>query len=212
MLHVRLNLITADPLRLGDAIKYIEAEVRPAVEGQVGNLGMSLQVNSELGVAILESFWVSGDALRDSEKIVAPSRREAVRRAAGTVTVERYRVPIFEQEAPSRSGAGVRLTRMDTEPSKLEDAIEAFGDTAVPWLADTDGFCSALLFTDSSSGRMISETVWRDPQALAASRSAAAAIRVDAVAAIRVDAVAATGCVIRAVEEYSLVFSSARKA
>ena len=41
-----------------------------------------------------------------------------------------------------------------------------------------------------------------DPTALAASRSAAAAIRVDAVAA--------TGSAIRAVEEYQLAFTSVR--
>ena len=205
MLHVRLNLITADPQRLGDAIKYMEAEVRPAVEMQRGNLGISLQVNPELGVAVLESFWVSADALRDSERIVAPARLEAVRLAnTGTVTVERYRVPVFELEGPMPGGAGVRLTRMDVERSKIENAVEVFGDTAVPWLAETEGFCSALLLVDHGSGRSISQTVWQDAQALAASRSTAAAVRVDAVAA--------TDCVIRAVEEFSLVFSSVRKA
>ena len=50
---------------------------------------------------------------------------------------------------------------------------------------------------------MISETIWRSHEALAASRSVAAAVRVDAVGS--------TGCVIRAVEEYGLVFSSAWK-
>ena len=50
---------------------------------------------------------------------------------------------------------------------------------------------------------MISETIWNSPQALAASRSAAAAVRVDMVES--------AGCVIQAVDEYGLVFSSARK-
>ena len=204
MLHVRLNLITADPLRLGDSIKYIEDEVRPAVESQPGNLGISLQANPELGVAILESFWASHDMLLDSERIVAPSRREAVRRATGTVAVERYRVPIFELEGPMTGGSGVRLTRMDVDRLRVEDAVEVFGDTAVPWLADTEGFCSTLLFVDHNSGHLISQTVWRDLQTLAGSRSAAAAMRVHTVEA--------TGCVIRAVEEHSMVFSSARKA
>ena len=81
--------------------------------------------------------------------------------------------------------------------------MTAFGDVTVPWLADTEGFCSTLLFIDRSSGRSMVETVWRDPEALAASRIAAAAIRVDTVRA--------TNCVIRSVEEYQLVFSSARK-
>jgi hypothetical protein len=201
---MRFNLITADPLRLGDVVKFIEAEVHPEVESQPGSLGMSLYTNPDLGVAILESFWVSHDALRISEHVVAPSRREVVRRAAGTVSVERYRVPVFEREAPPRAEAGLRLTRMDVEPSRVEDGVEAYGDTVVPWLADTEGFCSALLLVDRNTGHSISEAIWRNPPALAASRSVAAAVRVDAVAT--------TGCVIRAVEEYGLVFSSARKA
>ena len=203
MLHVRHNLITADPALLGDSVKFMENEVRPAVEGQPGNLGLSLQVNPELGLAILESFWVSGDALRVSEHAVAPSRAAAVRRAAGTVTVERYAVPVFELEVPLRSGEGVRVTRMDVAPSAVEDTIEVIGDTAVPRLADTEGFCSALFFIDRTAGHSIFETSWRDPQALAGSRSTAAAVRVDTVLA--------TSGVIRAVEEYQMMFSSARK-
>ena len=203
MLHVRHNLITADPALLGDSVKFMENEVRPAVEGQPGNLGVSLQVNPELGLAILESFWVSGDALRVSEHAVAPSRAAAVRRAAGTVTVERYAVPVFELEVPLRSGEGVRVTRMDVAPSAVEDTIEVIGDTAVPRLADTEGFCSALFFIDRTAGHSIFETSWRDPQALAGSRSTAAAVRVDTVLA--------TNGVIRAVEEYQMMFSSARK-
>jgi hypothetical protein len=203
MLHVRHNLITADPALLGDSVKFMENEVRPAVEGQPGNLGLSLQVNPELGLAILESFWVSGDALRASEHAVAPNRAAAVRRAAGTVTVERYAVPVFELEAPLRSGEGVRVTRMDVAPSAVEDTIEVIGDTAVPRLADTEGFCSALFFVDRTAGHSIFETSWRDPEALAGSRSTAAAVRVDTVLA--------TNGVIRALEEYQMMFSSARK-
>src|SRR5580698_1842376 len=203
MLHVRLNLITADPIRLGDSVKFVENEVRPMVESQPGNLGMAMKLNPDIGVAILESFWVSGDALRASERMAAPNRAAAVRRASGTVAVERYSVPVFEREAPLHSGEGVRVTRLDVQPGAVEDTVAAFGDVTVPWLADTEGFCSTLLFIDRTSGRSVVETVWRDREALAASRSAAAAIRVNTVRA--------TNGVIRSVEEYQLVFSSARK-
>ena len=57
---------------------------------------------------------------------------------------------------------------------------------------------------DERTGHSISETVWRDEQALAGSRSVAAAIRVETVAS--------TDGVVRAVEEYGLVSTSARKA
>src|SRR6202035_4447606 len=113
-----------------------------------------------------ESFWVSGDALRVSERVVAPSRAAAVRRATGTVTVERYAVPVFELEAPLRRGEGVQVTRMDVAPSAVEDTIEVIGDTAVPRLADIEGFCSALFFIDRSAGHSIIETLWRGPHGL----------------------------------------------
>jgi hypothetical protein len=204
MLRVRFNLITAGPPRIGDCARYIEAEVRAGVESLPGSLGTSLYLSPDTAVAIFQSFWSSRTALVQSEEAVAPTRREAVRRAAGTVTVERYRVPVFELEAGLFPGAGVRLSRMDIEPARVPDAVEAYGDTAVPRLAETDGFCSALLLADQTSGHSISETIWRDPEALAASCSLAAEVRADLAAA--------AGWVIRAAEEYRLAFSSARKA
>ena len=204
MEHVRFNLITADPARLGESITFIESEVRPQVDSQPGSLGTSLYTDPAHGLAILESFWASDNAMAASEHTVSPQRREAVRRAAGTVSVERYQVPVFELEAPLSTGAGLRLTRMDIEPSRIDDAIEAYGDTAVPWLADNAGFCSALLLVDERTGHAISETVWQNAEALVASRSVAAAIRVETVEA--------TDCVVRAVEEYGLVATSARRA
>jgi hypothetical protein len=203
VLQARRNLITADPPRLQDSVDYIQAQVRPAVEAMAGSLGMSLYANPELGVAVLESFWASSRALLRSEEAAAAMRDDAARRALGTVSVERYLVPVFELEAAPATGAGVRLARMDIKPSRLEDAVETYGDTAVPALAETEGFCSTLLLVDLSTGRSISETVWRSDKALAASRAAAAEVRVEAVTS--------AGWVIRGVEEYELVFSSARK-
>jgi hypothetical protein len=102
VLQVRFNLITADPLRLGDSLKFIEAEVRPVVESLPGSLGISLYANPELGVAIVESFWASRVALVQSEEMVSPGRQEAVRRAGGTVAVG--------AKVARRSRCGVRVT------------------------------------------------------------------------------------------------------
>jgi hypothetical protein len=203
VLQARFNLITADPARIGELVKFVKAEVRPVVENAPGSLGLSCYADPEVGVAVLESFWASREALAESEQMVSPARHEAVERATGTVSVERYRVPVFEREAPLAAGAGLRLTRMDIEPSGVEDAVESYGDTVVPQVAEAEGFCAALLLVHQSTGHCISETIWRTPEALAASRSPAAEVRVDMAAS--------TGGVIRAVEEYGLIFSSARK-
>jgi hypothetical protein len=119
-----------------------------------------------------------------------------------TVSVERHEVASSTRITRPPPGAGVRLTRVDVDPAKVPFAIAAFEDTAVPWLTETDGFCQALALVHRRSGRGIVETVWRDAAALAASRSAAAAIRADAIAA--------TDSVIRALEEFRLEYTSVR--
>ena len=203
-MHVRLTLLTMDPLRFGEAEQYIEQEARPLVEGEPGNLGMALKVKRPLGVAIIETYWVSGDAMRESDKNVRSTREEAAHRANGTHSVEHFQVASIEKVAPWEPGCGVRVTRADTTPAKLDEAVAAYEDTALPWLTETPGFCGALLLAHRGTGHTVSETLWQDENALAESRSVAAAIRVDTVKA--------SDSAIRSLEEYHLGFSSARPA
>jgi heme-degrading monooxygenase HmoA len=203
VLHLRLNLIAAGPPVLDECVGYIRSELGPAVERQPGSLGISLLISPRLGVAALESFWASAQALRAGEQATASLRAALAGRVGVSMTDEQYRILVFERRAPLRGGEAVRLTRMKAKPSAVEDVTEAFGDSAVPWLAETPGFRAALLFVDPDSGQLISQTVWRGPQARAASPSTAAVIQADVLNA--------ADCVIRAVEDYSLVFSSARK-
>jgi hypothetical protein len=221
VLHVEVSRIAGDRLRLGDVISYLTSEACPAVERQPGSLGTSLLIAAQDGALGLESFWASHGALAAGENVVGASVREAARRAQGAVTRERYQVLVFEREAPLGGGQGVRVTPVSIEPvkaedaiapmsakssrrSNIEDAVAWYADTAVPSLADTSGFCAALLYADWAAGRLISETVWQDLDALAASRRSATAGEAAAAEAINGVPGAST--------EYQLVFSSARPA
>jgi hypothetical protein len=203
-LHVEVSLLTADPDRFKDALSYIERDARPLVEDQPGSRGASLIANDELAVAVASWFWVSGDAMRESEKTVSAIYSEEVKRGAGTVSVEHFQVASYVQVKRPQAGAGVRLTRMDTQPPRIDEAITAYEDVALPWLTESEGFVGAGLYVHRRTGRSILETIWLDAQALAASRKAATAIRVDMVSA--------TESEIRAVEEYRLVFNTVRSA
>ena len=131
MLHVRLNRLTSDPDRLGESISFIESEVRDRVYSRPGGRGLSLHTNPVLGTAVIESFWISGDALRASEQTVSSGRRQAARLAAGIVAVERFQLPVFERDAPLEPDARLLLTRMDIEPILSADcavrALEEYG-------------------------------------------------------------------------------------
>jgi heme-degrading monooxygenase HmoA len=203
MLHARLDVITVEPPGLGECVTYIETKSRPTLEGMHGSLGLSVLTSPESSVAVLESFWASHDALRASEPAATALRDELAGQAGRTVNVERYEVPVFEQEAPVRGTEAARLTRIEVKPSAVTDVIEAFGDSAVPWLAESPGFCGALLFADRASGYVISQTLWQDTRARAASPSTAAVVQADLLETAH--------CVIGGVDDYTLVFSSARK-
>jgi hypothetical protein len=141
--HVHVSRISGDPLRLSDAVSYLASEVRPAVERQHGSLGTALLISPEAGAARFESFWAPGSPLARDETRDETSVREAARRAGGTVTAERYEVLVFERTEPLDAGRWVRMTPMDAGPSqraKIEDTVTWYGDTAVPQLADTNGF------------------------------------------------------------------------
>ena len=204
MMHVRVSLITTDPQVLAGCIGYLETEAGPVLASQHGSLGLSLLTGQEGAVAIVESFWARHDAFWLSAGADALVRGELARRVKRPVTAEDYEVPVFERGAPLRGGEAVRLTRVEVKLPGMLDVIEVYGDTAVPQLADTPGFCGALLFAAPARGHLISQTVWRDLVARAASPSMARIIRSEVLAE--------EGCEIRAVEDYTLVFNSARKA
>jgi len=203
MLHIRLSRIAAEPPALDECVSYIEREVRPALEGLRGSLGISVLADREEGAAIFGSVWASSLLMSASEETEGPLRTELAKRAGGPVTAEDYEIAIFEQEAQLRSGQAVRLTPIQVKPSQVLDVIGVVGDIAVPSLAETPGFCGALLFAHRESGRLISETVWGDPRARATAPSVAAIIRAEVPDE--------TGGEIRAIADYSLVFSSMRE-
>ncbi len=203
MMHVRVSPITTDPQVLAGCLGYLEAEGRPVLESRPGSLGLWLLAGQD-GVAIVESFWATHSAFWLSAEVDAQVRGELTRRVKRTVTAEDYQVPVFEQGTPLRSREAVRLTRVEVKPPGVPDVIDVYGDTAVPWLADTPGFRGALLFAAPARGQLISQTLWRDPAARAVSPGLAEMIRPEILAE--------EGCEIRTAEDYSLVFSSLRKA
>ena len=206
MLHTRLNQITVDAAAMDACASYIEREIRPALEARVGHLGISVLEDRERGMAIFGSVWATSSEMSGSEDNEVPPRADLARLAGGPVAVEEYQIPVFElvdREALPHRGRPVRLTRIQVKPSQVDDVVEVVGEYAMPSLIETPGFRDALLFADPASGRLISETVWRDPRARAAAPSVAAIVRAEVPDR--------AGSEISAVEDYTLAFSTVRE-
>ena len=198
-MYARLTLHTADPARLSEVISHYEHDVRMDLTHQPGSRGISVLVNDDLGVALVEAYWATEDAMRANDaSFVRPVHDAAF--FGATVSIEHYEVARFVHVAPARAGAAVSLTRLDIEATGLDDVLAAYDDLAVESLAGSDGFCTAVLLVDRQSGRAVVETMWRDGEALVAARGPAAARRLEAVKGGNVT--------VRGIDQYRLDFHS----
>ena len=160
---------------------------------------MSLYANTEVGVAVLESFWASRAALigeRADYRATAQGHDPAchgycMRRAIPGSRFRTGGAAGYRGGAPAHGG--MEGCGRGSRPRTRQKAMGHRRTGA----SGNCGFCGALLLVDWNSGHSISETIWDSPQTLAASRSVAARVRVETVKS--------TGCVIRALEEYDLV-------
>lgn len=197
-MYARLTLHTADPARLSEVISHYEHDVRMDFTHQPGSRGMSVLVNDDLGVALVEAYWATEDAMRTNDaSFVRPVHDAAF--FGATVSIEHYEVARFVHVAPAGPGAAVSLTRLDIEATGLDDVLAAYGDAAGP-LTGSDGFYTAVLLVDRQSGRAVVETMWRDGEALVAASGAAAARRLEAVKGGNVT--------VRGIDQYRLDFHS----
>lgn len=202
-MYVRMNMLSGDPERLAEAARYLSGTVRPHVEAQPGNRGLTFFVNADLGLCVTASYWDSVDAMTASEQAVQVSRKELTELIRGTVTVGHFEVPVFARRIRPPSGAGVRMVRLEVSPGTVDSIIEEFRNTSVPALMDMPGLCSAELLADRVTGRCTILATWESAEALAASRAPSARLRAT-VAAV-------TNAQVRSVEEYRLEFSSVRE-
>jgi hypothetical protein len=197
--YARFSLHTADPKRLDEVISHYEDDVRTVFAHEPGYRGMSVLVNDDLGVALVEAYWGTEKEMRSNDVTFADPVHDAAFFGA-TVSIEHYEVASFVHAAPAHPGATVSITRLHTEPTSADDVRAAYGGIGLASLAASDGLCTAVRFVDPQSGKGVVETIWRDGPALVAARGAAAERRLEAASAKTVT--------VLGMEQYRLDFHS----
>jgi hypothetical protein len=197
--YARFTLHTADPKRLDEVINHYEEDVRTVFTHEPGYRGLSVLVNDDLGVALVEAYWGTEKEMRSNDTTFANPVHDAAFFGA-TVSIEHYEVARFVHAAPARPGAAVTLTRLETEPTSPDEVRAAYGGIDLAPLAAGEGFRTAVLFVDPQSGHGVAETIWRDVPAMVAARGVAAERRLQATSARAVT--------VRGIEHYRLDFHS----
>jgi len=91
--------------------------------------------------------------------------------------VEEWEIALMHRDHPSHDGACVRVTWMQRDPSEVDQALEYMRTSALPTIEAYQGFCSASLLVDRSSGRLVASVTLDDRAALDRTREQAGQLR-----------------------------------
>jgi len=176
-MFARSTTITGDPGKVDAGITYIRDEVMPAITSMDGCIGLSLLANRDSGRCIATSSWSSEEAMQATESRVVPMRTRGEEIFGGPVTVDQWEIAVMHREHEAREGSWCRVTWLQGDLSEIERTLDFFKHTVLPKLEESEGFCSASLLIDRSSGRCCSTARYDSKATLEATREIAAAMR-----------------------------------
>jgi hypothetical protein len=78
----------------------------------------------------------------------------------GSAQVEEWEIAILHRDHHARQGARARAIWLETDPDRLDSAIEVYKSQSLPGMERLEGFCSASLMIDRTSGRGVSSVTF----------------------------------------------------
>jgi hypothetical protein len=176
--HARSTTIQAQTSSIDDGIAYMRDDLMPQLEDIDGYVGISLLVDRESGRCIITAAYESEDAMHAAAEKAKQLRSQAAERFGGEVQkIEEWEIGVLHRDHQSADGACVRATWIKVPPDQTNRAIEFYKDSVLPSLEGLEGFCSASLLMDRSSGRAVSSTTFDSREAMDSNREQAKELR-----------------------------------
>lgn len=176
-MYARSTTVHAQPSNIDAGIAYIRDEVMPALQAMGGCVGLSLLVDRETGRCIATSAWETEDAMRTSTEQALPLRERAGEIFGGDVTVDQWEVGVLHRDHHSGDGACVRVTWLKVPRDGADRAVGFYRSEVLPAIEGLDGFCSASLLINRSTGRAVSSTTFDSREAMDRNREQAGELR-----------------------------------
>jgi quinol monooxygenase YgiN len=173
----RTTTIEARPDAVDAGIAYVRTEVMPALRAMDGCVGLSLLADRESGRCIATTAWESAEAMRAAAERVAPVRERAAAAFGGTPVVDEWELAVVHRDHRAGAGAGVRATWLRARPEQFDQAVAFYRAEVLPSLEELEGFCSASLMIDRTSGRAVSSVSFDSIGAMNRTRDQARSLR-----------------------------------
>jgi heme-degrading monooxygenase HmoA len=176
--HARSTTIQAQTSSIDDGIAYMRDDLMPELENVDGYVGISLLVDRESGRCIITAAYESEDAMHAAADKAKELRSEAANRFGGEVQeIQEWEIGVLHRDHQSAQGACVRATWIKVPPDQADRSIEFYKDSVLPSLEGLEGFCSASLLMDRSSGRGVSSATFDSRDAMERNQDQAQELR-----------------------------------
>lgn len=169
-MYARTTTYQARPEMVEPGITYVRDAAIPMVEQIPGCIGQSMLVDRELGRCIVTAAWQSHRLMDASTQRVQPMRDQATEILGASLVHEEWEIAVLHRDHASRAGACARVTWMGAEPGRLEEAVRLYRTTMLPAFEHQDGYCSASLFVDRDTARLVSTVTFDSRESLRRTR------------------------------------------
>lgn len=169
-MYARSTTIRSQPSAIDAGIAFVRDEVMPKVQAVDGCVGVSLLVDRQSGRCIFTSAWETEQALRSGLELVQPMRARAEDMFGGLRKAEQWEIAAVHRDHHAGDGACVRATWVQVDPARMDDGIEMYKTSVLPALADLEGFCSASLMVNRSTGSAVSSVGFDSREAMEQAR------------------------------------------
>jgi hypothetical protein len=175
----RSTTVEAQPEFIDAGVAHIRDEVMPALEAMAGFVGLSLLVDRESGRCIATTAWETEEVMRANAERVRPIRQRAVQMFGGPATIDEWEIAVLHRDHHAGEGACVRATWIKIRPDQFDRAVDFYKTSVLPAIEELEGFCSASLMIDRSSGRAVSSATFDSIDAMERNRDQARSIRTE---------------------------------
>jgi heme-degrading monooxygenase HmoA len=170
-MFARSSTFHGRPEKIDAGIKFVKAEVVPTLDTIDGCRGVSMLVDRKTGQCIVTSSWDNEASMLASDAPARPLRDRGREILGGSMQIDEWEIAVMHR---THHGECCRVSWLQGD---LDAMTETFRVGILPALEQTQGFCSASLLVNRSTGLGCATTAWETHAAMAASRTVADDLR-----------------------------------
>jgi hypothetical protein len=177
----RAVVAQGSPAKVDEVVAYVRDRVQPLVDSLPGSHGLSMFVNRETGMIVVNSVWADEASLAGSDGQLEASRAEAMELLeAPEVQIHLIEPAVIYQNEPDRPGFWARAAEIQHAPERMESAILGFRDVALPAMRERfAGINTVALLVNRNTGYCVVNVTYTSREAMEASREEAERMRAE---------------------------------